>query len=81
MAASIGNYVHIEKGAVVGNLCIIKDFVKILEGAVLPDCMVVPSYSVVAGRPARVVGDVGEGWGVWEGMEGGSGRERYRSVR
>lgn len=32
--------------------------------------MVIPSGSVVGGRPARVIGEVGEGWGVSGG--GGS---------
>ena len=79
-AASIGDHVHIGKGAVVGKMAIIKDGVKVLEGAVLPTGMVVASGSVVGGQPARVVGDVGDGWGMYEGMEGGDMRELWRSV-
>ncbi|PGH07591.1 hypothetical protein AJ80_07980 [Polytolypa hystricis UAMH7299] len=78
-AASVGNHVQIGAGAVVGAMAILKDYVVVLEGAVVPGGMVVPSWSVVGGRPARVVGEVGEGWGV-EGGEGGLARERYRSV-
>lgn len=79
-AASIGDHVHIGNGAVVGKMAIIKDGVKILEGTVVPTGMVVASGSVVGGQPARVVGEVGEGWGLYEGMEGGDMRELWRSV-
>ena len=58
----------------------VKDRVKILPGTVVPAGMVVPSGSVVGGRPGRVVGEVGEGWGVREGGEGGEGREVWRGV-
>ena len=79
-AASIGDHVFIGKGAVVGKMVIIKDWVKVLEGAVLAAGTVVPSGCVVGGRPARVVGEVGDGWGMHEGMEGGDMRELWRSV-
>lgn len=79
-AASIGDHVHVGKGAIVGRMAIIKDGVKVLEGAVVPAGMVVASGSVVGGQPARVVGYVGDGWGAYEGMEGGDMRELWRSV-
>ena len=79
-AASIGDHVFIGKGAVVGKMVIIKDWVKVLEGAVLAAGTVVPSGCVVGGRPARAVGEVGDGWGMHEGMEGGDMRELWRSV-
>ena len=65
-----------------GPLCILRDYVKVLEGAVLPPGMVVASGLVVGGRPARVVGEGGEGWGMGDGVEveGGEGRERWRGV-
>ncbi|EPS29987.1 Dynactin subunit 5 [Penicillium oxalicum] len=78
-AASLGNHVHVGAGATVGSMAIIKDFAVILDGAVVPPGMVVPSWCVVGGRPARIVGEVGEGYGV-EGAEGGMARERYRLV-
>jgi len=74
-AALIGNHVRIGEGCVVGKFAIIKDFVRVLDGAVVPANMVVPSFSVVAGRPARVVGEVAEGE-----VEGMDLREVYRSV-
>ncbi|KAL9103027.1 MAG: hypothetical protein Q9163_001886 [Psora crenata] len=79
-AASVGDHVHIGPGAVLGKMCILKDCVKVLPGAVLPAGMVVPSGSVVGGRPARVLGEVGDGWGATEGMEGGDMRELWKSV-
>ncbi|OJJ51687.1 hypothetical protein ASPZODRAFT_55442 [Penicilliopsis zonata CBS 506.65] len=78
-AASVGNHVHIGCDAVVGSMAILKDFAYVLDGAVIPPGMVVPSWCVVGGAPARIVGEVGEGYGV-EGAEGGLARERYRLV-
>ena len=78
-AATIGNYVHVGREVVIGNMAILKDFVYVLDGAVVPAGMVVPSWCVVGGRPARIVGEVGEGYGV-EGAEGGLARERYSLV-
>jgi dynactin-5 len=74
-AALIGSHVHIGSNAVVGKFVIIKDFVRILDGAVVPPNMVIPSFSIVAGRPARVVGELAEGE-----IEGFDLREVYRSV-
>jgi dynactin-5 len=74
-AALIGNHVSIGAGCVVGKFVIIKDFVRILEGTVVPPNMVIPSFSIVAGRPGRVVGEVPEG-----GQEAFDCREIYRSV-
>ncbi|CAI7664046.1 unnamed protein product [Penicillium crustosum] len=78
-AASLGNHVHVGKGATIGSMAIIKDYAYVLDGAVVPPGMVVPSWCIVGGRPARIVGEVGEGYGV-EGAEGGMARERYRVV-
>lgn len=78
-AATVGNHVSIGREAVVGAMAILKDFVVVLDGAVVPAGMVVPSWCVVGGRPARIVGEVGEGFPV-EGAEGGMARERYRMV-
>ncbi|KKA28800.1 hypothetical protein TD95_002854 [Thielaviopsis punctulata] len=60
-AAVVGNHVHIGSNVVIGALAIIKDYVKILDGAVVPPNMVVSSFSIVAGQPARVVGEIPEG--------------------
>ena len=74
-AASIGSHVHIGAGVVVGEFAIVKDYVRILDGAVVPANMVIPSFSIVAGQPARVVGEVPEG-----GQEAFELRELYKTV-
>lgn len=74
-AALIGTHVHIGAGVVVGKFAIIKDYVRILDGTVVPPNMVIPSFSVVAGRPGRVVGEVAEGE-----IDGMDLREIYRGV-
>ncbi|MCJ1272231.1 hypothetical protein MMC21_000017 [Puttea exsequens] len=78
-AALIGEHVVIGAGSVVGKMVVIRDWVRVLEGSVVPAGMVVPSGVVVGGRPARVVGEVGEGWGVGGG-EGGGLRGLWRGV-
>ncbi|KAH8601729.1 dynactin [Bisporella sp. PMI_857] len=74
-AALIGTHVNIGANVVVGKFAIIKDFVKILDGTVVPPNMVIPSFSIVAGRPAQIVGEVAEGE-----VESFDIREIYRSV-
>lgn len=74
-AASIGSHVHIGHGVVVGEFAIIKDYVRILDGAVIPPNMVIPSFSIVGGQPARVVGEVPEG-----GHEAFELRDLYKTV-
>jgi dynactin-5 len=95
-AISISSHVHIGNNCTIGPFVIIKENVKILPHTVVPANMVIASGSVIGGRPARVVGDVGEGWGVSGGgggglgvgggsedkwVEGGDLRELVRSIR
>jgi hypothetical protein len=64
----------------------IKDNVRVEDGTVLPANSVWASGSVVAGSPARVVEEVGEAWGTFEGGVGVGGvalvgsRERWLAV-
>lgn len=74
-AALIGTHVSIGSTVIIGKFAIIKDYVKILDGTVVPPNMVIPSFSVVAGRPGRVIGEVAEGE-----IDGMDLREIYRSV-
>ncbi|KAH7325835.1 trimeric LpxA-like protein [Stachybotrys elegans] len=60
-AASIGNHVWIGQGCAINEFAIIKDYVKILDGTIVPSNMVIPSFSIVAGQPGRVVGEIPEG--------------------
>lgn len=62
---------HIGEKVTINPFAIIKENVKILPHTVVPANMVVASGSVVGGQPARVVGEVGEGWGVSGGGSGG----------
>ena len=49
--------------------------------------MVVPVGSIVGGKPGRIIGEVGEGWGVGGGaggeswVEGGELRDLVRSIK
>ena len=83
---------HVGDNVSIGAFAIVKEGVKVLNGSVLPPHMVVPSGCVVGGRPARIVGEVGEGWGVAVGgagggegekrwVEGGDLRELVRSIK
>ncbi|KAI1474669.1 trimeric LpxA-like protein [Daldinia eschscholtzii] len=74
-AATIGSHVYIGQNVVVGEFSIIKDYVRVLEGTVIPPNMVIPSFSIVAGQPARVIGEVPEG-----GHEAFELRELYKTV-
>ena len=75
-AASIGDRVHIGTGSVLGRFAILKEGCRVLEGTVVPGGMVVPSGCVIGGRPGRVLGDVGDGYGF--GEMGGDLRELWR---
>ncbi|KAJ4362747.1 hypothetical protein N0V95_001349 [Ascochyta clinopodiicola] len=96
-AISISSHVHIGANVTIQPFAIIKENVKILPHTVVPTNMVIASGSVVGGQPARVIGEVGEGWGVGGGgaggglgvggggeekwVEGGDLRELVRSIK
>ncbi|KAK0755099.1 trimeric LpxA-like protein [Schizothecium vesticola] len=74
-AASIGSHVHIGARVAIGEFAIIKDYVRILDGTVVPPNMVIPSFSIVAGQPARIIGEVPEG-----GHDAFELRDLYKTV-
>jgi dynactin 5 len=74
-AAEIRSNVHIGANCVIGNMVMIKDNVKVLDGTVLPANTIWAGGSVIAGRPGRVVGEVGEGWASGAAGSGGVGDE------
>ncbi|MBE3045275.1 hypothetical protein IMZ48_22530, partial [Candidatus Bathyarchaeota archaeon] len=74
-AASVGSHVHIGHNVVIGEFAIIKDYVRVLDDAVVAPNMVIPSFTIVAGQPARVIGEVPEG--AHESFEL---RELYKTV-
>lgn len=62
----------------------IKENVKVLDGSVLPANSVWASGSIVAGKPARVVGELSEAWGssqtTSDELVGVRSRERWAAV-
>lgn len=86
-SAEIRSHVYIGANSVLSPFCMIKDNCKILPDTVVPANMVVPAGSIVGGRPGRIIGEVGEGWGVGPGghgeawVEGGDLRELVRSIK
>ncbi|XP_031835541.1 dynactin subunit 5-like [Nomia melanderi] len=54
-AAMVGSYIYIGKDAVIGRRCILKDCCYIEDGAVVPPETIVPSFTRVAGSPARCI--------------------------
>ena len=86
-AAAISSHVHIGANCVLSALCIVREYSKILPDSVVPPGMTVPAGAVVGGRPATILGEVGEGWGVGgamegeEWVEGGDLRPLVRSIK
>ncbi|EMC98856.1 hypothetical protein BAUCODRAFT_120151 [Baudoinia panamericana UAMH 10762] len=86
-SAVISSNVHIGTNCVLSAFSVIRDNCKILPNTVVPSHMTIPPGSVVGGRPARITGEVGEGWGQGGGgegeeyVEGGDLRALVRSIR
>ena len=59
-AASIGSHVEIGANCLVGRFAIIKDCARILDGSVVAPNTVIPSFSIFAGSPATMVGELPE---------------------
>lgn len=84
---SISSHVHIGANCVLMPFCVVKEQCKILPNTVIPPHMVIPPGSIVAGRPARIVGEIPEGWGQGGGgegeewVEGGDLRALVRSIK
>jgi dynactin-5 len=74
-AATIGSHVHIGDDVTLGEFVIVKDYVRIIDGSVVPPNMVIPNFSIVAGRPARVVAELPDG-----AVDGFELRELYKTV-
>lgn len=86
-AISISSHVYIGANCVLSPFCAIKECCKILPNTVVPAHMMVPPGSIVAGRPGKIVGEVGDGWGQGGGgegeewVEGGDLRPLVRSIK
>jgi len=59
-AAVVGNWVKIGRDCVIGKFAIIKDCVRIEDGTVIAPNTVIPSFSLVRGRPGVVVEELPE---------------------
>jgi dynactin-5 len=59
-AAVLGSGCVVEDRCVLSKRCILKDYVKVLEGSVVSPDMVIPPFSIVAGNPAQIVGEMPE---------------------
>ncbi|KAK9453282.1 trimeric LpxA-like protein [Dipodascopsis uninucleata] len=59
-AATIGSCVYIGANCVVGKFSIIKDNVIILDNTIISSTVCIPPYSVVAGNPGKVIGELPE---------------------
>jgi dynactin-5 len=55
--AVIGQGCCIGDNSVLSPRVILKDYVTVLPGSVVPPDMVVPPFAIVAGAPARIVGE------------------------
>ncbi|KAF2857447.1 trimeric LpxA-like protein [Piedraia hortae CBS 480.64] len=83
-SVSISSHVHIGEGCVLMPFSVIKDSCQLLPHTVVPPHMVIPPGSVVGGSPARVLGDVPEGWGQTasdDWVEGGDLRGLVRTIK
>ncbi|KAH7732014.1 dynactin 5 [Aphelenchoides avenae] len=59
-AVAVGSYVHIGKNVTIGQSCVIKDCCEIRPNSVVPADTVIPPFSIVAGNPAKVIGELPE---------------------
>jgi dynactin-5 len=56
-SAVIGVGVSIGNNCTLLPRCILKDFVQVEEGTVVPPDMVIPPFAIVSGAPAKIVGE------------------------
>ena len=86
-SASISSHVYIGAKSVLAPLCIVKESAKILPNTLVPPGMTVPAGTIAGGRPAQIIGEVGDGYGQGGGVEeeewveGGDLRPLVRSIK
>ena len=63
----------------------LKESCKVLPNTVVPANMTVPPGCIVAGRPARIIGEVPDGWGeggeAEESIEGGNLKALVKAIK
>ncbi|CAG5120778.1 unnamed protein product [Candidula unifasciata] len=57
-AAQVGSFVHIGKNCVIGRRSVLKDCCAIADNTVLPPETVVPPFTLYAGSPGKIVGEL-----------------------
>lgn len=84
-SAGISSHAHIGANCVLSPFCIIKEGARVLPDSVVPPNMIVPAGCIAAGRPARIISEIGDGAGqggtIDEWVEGGDLRELVRSIK
>ncbi|VDP12546.1 unnamed protein product [Soboliphyme baturini] len=60
-AAQVGSYVRIGQNCVIGKRSVVKDCCVFKDNTVLETEAVIPSFSIVAGQPGRIVGTLPDG--------------------
>ncbi len=56
-SAVIGIGCEIGKNCILSKRSILKDYVKVLDDTVIPPDLVLPPFAIVAGNPARIIGE------------------------
>lgn len=59
-SAVIGIGCIIEDNCILSKRSILKDYVLVVRGSVVPSDMVIPPFSIVAGNPAKIIGELPE---------------------
>lgn len=59
-AAVIGTGCYIGDDCILSPRTVLKDYVYVSDGTVVPSDMVLPPFAIVSGNPARIVGDMPE---------------------
>jgi len=59
-AASIGVGCRLGDNVILSKRCILKDYVFVESNSIVPSDMVLPPFSIVAGSPAKIVGELEE---------------------
>lgn len=57
-AASIGQGCIIEDDCILLARCVLKDYVHVLKGTVIPPDMILPPFAIVSGNPAKITGEM-----------------------
>ena len=77
-AAILGVCCFVGDNSILSSRCILKDYVYIEEGSVVPHDMVIPPFSYVKGNPAKIIGEIPESITT---LGAQNAMQRYRSFK